>query len=46
MLEEKKYVYDRKFEGKTLAVGTTDCRKTSFVQKKSVNNLFGDLKKL
>ena len=27
-------------------MGKTSCRKTYFVQKNSVNNLFGDLKKI
>ena len=44
MKKEKKYVYNGKFEGNILAMGKTSCRKTYFVRKNSVNNLFGDLK--
>ena len=40
------YVYDGKFSGNILIVGSTECGKTSFVQKLALNNFFGDLKKV
>ena len=38
-------IYDGQFGGNILVVGKTDCGKTYFVQKLSLNNFFGKLKK-
>ena len=40
---EKKYVYDGCFNGNILVVGRTGCGKTTFIQRLSANNLFGDI---
>ena len=45
-MEERKYVCDRKFEGNELIVRQKVCGKTTFVQKLTINNLFGELKEV
>ena len=39
------YVYNGKFSGNILIVGRTECGKTTFMQKLTLNNFFGKLKK-
>lgn len=41
-----KYSYDGKFEGNILIVGTTGCRKTTFVQNFEKKKLFGNIKEV
>ena len=38
----EEYTYDGKFEGNVLIVGTTGCRKTTFIQKLVQNKMFGN----
>ena len=39
-------VFDGKFGGNILIIGRTECGKTTFVQKLSLNNFFDDFKKV
>ena len=39
------YVYNGTFSGNILIVGRTECGKTTFMQKLTLNNFFGNLKK-
>ena len=41
----KEYVYERKFKGYILMAGKTFCGKTRFVQKLTVHNFLGEVKK-
>ena len=38
---EKEYTYDEKFQGNILVVGRTGCGKTTFIQRRGKNKLFG-----
>ena len=39
-----KYIYDGRFKGNILVVGCTECGKTTFVQKLTLYDFFGELK--
>ena len=39
---EKKYSYNRNFEGNILIVGRTGCGKTTFIQNLGINRMFGN----
>ena len=39
---EKKYSYNRNFEGNILIVGRTGCGKTTFIQNLGKNKMFGN----
>ena len=41
----EKYVYDGQFRGNVLIVGRTSCGKTTFIQKLTTKDFFGELKK-
>ena len=36
-------IYDGQFRGNILVVGRTGCGKTTFLEKLSLNNFFGDI---
>ena len=38
-------IYDGQFGGNILAVGRTNCGKTTFLEKLGINNFFGNLVK-
>ena len=39
---EMSSIYDGQFRGNILVVGRTGCRKTTFLEKLGLNNLFGN----
>ena len=45
-IQNRKYVYDEKFERNLLIALHSFCGKTIFLQKLAVNNLFGELKEV
>ena len=45
-IQNRKYVYDEKFERNVLIALHSFCGKTIFLQKLAVNNLFGEFKEV